>query len=208
MTDPRKQIVRDAYDAIAEDYLAWSGGSAVRLSQLRRLVRHLPQHADVLELGCGAGVPATKALALVATVTAVDISPVQLALTAKNAPGATLLCSDMTSLVFTEGRFDAVAAFYAITHVPREEHAELFRRIFRWLKPDGIFFASLGVSATNDAVEEDWLGKPNFFSHYDAETNLKLLADAGFSSIEHEIVAQDLKGEEHAGFLWVTARKG
>ncbi|MBI3677087.1 MAG: class I SAM-dependent methyltransferase [Proteobacteria bacterium] len=206
MKDRRKQIVRDAYDAIAQDYLAWSGGSEVRLRQLQNLLARLPQNARVLELGCGAGVPVTKALAERGSVTAVDISPAQIALAEKNVPGAKFLCADMMTLAFSAETFDAVAAFYAITHVPREEHAELFRHIFHWLKPGGIFFASLGASASDDAIEDDWLGKPNFFSHHNAETNLKLLADAGFAPVAHEIVKQDLKGED-AQFLWVMAQK-
>ena len=33
--------------------------------------------------------------------------------------------------------FDAICAFYSITHVPREQHALLLRRIASWLRPGG-----------------------------------------------------------------------
>jgi SAM-dependent methyltransferase len=206
--DRRKQIVRDAYDRIAGRYLNWSVGSQVRTRYLERLLACLPTSgADVLELGCGAGLPVTVALSQRAQVTAVDISPEQVRRAEENAPNADVLCTDMMALDFREARFDAVAAFYAITHLPREEHAELFRRIARWLKPGGTFLATLAATALEDCVEQDWLGAPNFFSHFDGWTTLLMLYDCGFEIVRAEIVAQDLPGEENVSFLWVTARK-
>lgn len=205
--DPRKQIVRDAYDAIADKYLEWSQNSRVRARYLAKFLSLLPNRdAQVLELGCGAGLPVTKALAERASVTAVDISTAQIARTAVNAPSAKVLCTDMMALEFPEAHFDAVCAFYAITHLPREEHGEMFHRIARWLKPGGHFLASLGVSET-DGEDANWLGAPNFFSHYDRETSLRLIANTGLALCEHACVGQDVAGEEGLEFLWIIARR-
>jgi SAM-dependent methyltransferase len=205
--DPRKKIVRDAYDRIADRYLAWSGASAVRAHYLAKFLRLLSTDSHVLELGCGAGAPATKTIAgCAAHVTAVDISPRQIALARKNAPEAIFFCADMMSLEFPAACFDAVCAFYAITHLPRDEHGEMFARIGRWLKPGGVFLASLGASAMDERAD-DWLGAPNYFSHNAPEESLRLLAAAGFTIEEQETTQQDLPGEEGLPFLWVTARK-
>ncbi|HEY4123733.1 MAG TPA: methyltransferase domain-containing protein [Rhizomicrobium sp.] len=205
--DERKKIVRDAYDKIAGRYLEWSRGSAVRARYLDKFLRLLPDDAKVLELGCGAGLPATKTIAeQAAHVTAVDISAKQISLARKHAPAATFFCADMISLEFPATCFDAVCAFYAITHLPREEHGEMFARIARWLKPGGIFLASFGASGT-DGRSEDWLGAPNYFSHPAPEESLRLLAAAGLSVEEWEIAQQDLPGEEGLPFIWAVARK-
>ncbi|MBS0272911.1 MAG: class I SAM-dependent methyltransferase [Proteobacteria bacterium] len=205
--DERKKIVRDAYDRIADRYLAWSGASAVRAHYLDKFLRLLPANATVLELGCGAGLPATKAIATrAAHVAAVDISPRQIALARKNAPAATFFCADMMALEFPAAGFDAVCAFYAITHLPRDEHGEMFARIARWLKPGGIFLASLGASAMDEPAD-DWLGAPNYFSHPTPEESLRLLTTVGFTIEEQEMAGQDLPGEEGLPFLWVVARK-
>ena len=52
--------------------------------------------------------------------------------------------ADMVSVSFPIASFAAVTAFYSITHVRRAEHAAMFKRIAKWLKPGGIFLASLG----------------------------------------------------------------
>ena len=205
--DPRKTIVRDAYDRIAGRYLDWSEHSKVRERQLNALLALLAPDANVLELGCGAGVPVTAALAARGPVTAVDISREQVARAKAAAPSATVLCADMTEIDFPPGSFDAVCAFWALTHLPRESHAEMLTRIARWLKPGGIFFATMGATDHPDGIAPDWLGAPNFFSHFDAKTNLALLRGAGFAITRAETMLQDLPGEEHVHFLWVLARR-
>jgi ubiquinone/menaquinone biosynthesis C-methylase UbiE len=205
--DSRKKIVRDAYDAIADRYLAWSGASAVRKRYLDKFLHLLPAGAKVLELGCGAGRPATQAIAQrAAHVAAVDISPKQIALARRHVPSAAFFCADMMALEFPAASFDAVCAFYAITHLPHEEHGEMFARIARWLKPGGIFLASLGAAAADGPVS-DWLGAPNYFSHQAPEETLRLLTAAGLAIEEQETARQDLPGEEDVPFLWIVARK-
>ena len=108
----------------------------------------------------------------------------------------------MTAIYLPARSFDAVAAFYSITHVPRSEHDHLLRRIGEWLKPGGLLVASLGADAL-----PDWSGRvagdAEFFSHYDAETNLKLLRDADFDIERVQVMDQD---HDNARFLWVVAR--
>jgi hypothetical protein len=65
-----------------------------------------------------------------------------------------------------------------------------------------VFVASLGAANLEDWRGE-WLGVEMFFSHYDAETNTRLVRDAGLILEQAEIVAQD---NEDARFLWVIAR--
>ena len=85
--DPRR-IVADGYDAIAERYLAWSAErpSPTRSAWLRRAVDAIPPDTDVLDLGCGAGVPMTRALAEGRRVTGVDLSARQVELARTNVP--------------------------------------------------------------------------------------------------------------------------
>ena len=207
MTADPKQVVAAGYDAMAERYLAWSGlrPSAARLRYLALADQLIPAGADVLELGCGAGVPVTTTLALGRNLTGVDISSVQIGLASRNVPSARFVQADLTTLELDAATFDAVVAFYSLTHVPRAEHAALFRRIRSWLRPGGLFLASLGVEDSPDEIEADWLGVDMFFSHFSARVNRRLVAEAGLL-IERAEVALEPKDRHDARFLWVVAR--
>jgi SAM-dependent methyltransferase len=204
--DP-KRIVASGYDAMAERYLAWSDlrPSAARLRYLALADALIPAGADVLDLGCGAGIPMTATLAAGRNVTGVDISSAQVALARANVPSASFLQADLTTLDFPPDSFDAVVAFYSLTHVARAEHAALFGRIRSWLRPGGLFVASLGVEDSPDEIEADWLGVDMFFSHFSARVNRRLVAEAGFE-IERADVVTEPEDRHDARFLWVVAR--
>lgn len=204
--DP-KRLVAAGYDAIAERYLEWSAlrPSAVRLHYLERAIELIPPGADVLELGCGAGIPMTRALAADRRVTGVDISATQIELARKNVPAATFIEEDMTSLEFPPASFDAVVAFYSLTHVPRNEHPALLQRIREWLRPGGVFLASMGADASPDEVEDDWLGVPMFFSHFGARRNRHMIEDAGLI-VEDARIEIEPEDRHDARFLWIVAR--
>lgn len=202
MTRDPKAVVAHGYDVMAEAYLERHGRSVVRDRWLDVMIARLPEAARVLDLGCGAGVPVAYRLAEQGFgVVGIDASARQIELARRNVPGGEFIHGDMTAACFPPRSFDAVAAFYSITHVPREEHAALLRRIARWLKPDGLFIASLGAGECVDWMGE-WLGAEMFFSHYDAATYQRLVREAGFMIDHAEVIDQD---HDNARFLWVIA---
>jgi 2-polyprenyl-3-methyl-5-hydroxy-6-metoxy-1,4-benzoquinol methylase len=204
MTRDLKLVVAHGYDVVAESYLARHGQSVVRDRWLREMIARLPDAARVLDLGCGAGVPVAHRLAEHGfDVVGVDGSIEQIKLARRNVPDAEFIHADMAAVAFPLRSFDAVAAFYTITHVPREEHATLLRGIADWLKPDGLFIASLGSDDCADWVGE-WLGTEMFFSHYDANTYERLVRAAGLNIELAELVDQD---NDDGRFLWVIARR-
>jgi SAM-dependent methyltransferase len=206
MTDP-KQIVRSGYDRIAQRISEWEVPGVPRRRLVTQLLDLLPASgADVLELGCGEGLPVARMLAERHSYTGVDISAVQVERARRNVPAARFVEADYTRLELPPESFDAVVAILTITHVPREEHAGLLRAIFGWLRPGGYFLASFGVGDEPGDVDGDWLGAPMFFSHFDAETNRALLRDAGFELLVDEVVAQDEGEHGIARFLWVLAQ--
>ena len=205
-TDPRKAIVAAGYDVIAERYLEWDGGAKVRNHYLRQFYELIPVGGHVLDLGCGAGVPVAKKLAKRVSVVGVDISATQVALARQRVPEASFILADMMDVEFLPESFDGISAFFSLTHLPRDEHAAMLGRIATWLRPDGVFVASLGNTSSDDVTENDWLGAPMFFSHFDAVTNIQLLRLAGLQTF-HEKVVEHIEDECMVRFLWVMARK-
>jgi cyclopropane fatty-acyl-phospholipid synthase-like methyltransferase len=207
MPSEPKRIVEQGYDAIGDRYTQWAATDEqdLRMPHVAKLFAVLPTGSEVLELGCGSGVPVTKALAGRFKVTGVDISKGQLDRAHVNVPTARLIHADMTTLRFRPEAFDAVVALFSITHVPREEHAELLARVRGWIKRGGYLLANLGAGDDPGTIEEDWLGTPMFFSGFDAATSKRMIVGAGFDIIEAEVIAHEEDGRP-VEFLWVLAR--
>jgi len=207
MSDREKMIVRAGYDEIAERYLTWSERVVNDPSGrfLNEFAGRLHDGARVLDLGCGAGIPSTRLLARRFEVLGVDISEAQIELARKNVPEATFVRDDFSDLAFPDESFDGITAFYSISHVPRDEHACLFARAAGWLKPGGLFLATLGADESPGWTGE-WLGVPMFFSSHDADENRRLLRGAGLSLVLDEVVSVR-EPEREVAFLWVLARK-
>jgi SAM-dependent methyltransferase len=201
----RRRTVEAGYDVLAPSFGEW-GARVARAPWerfLEELAALLPADARVLDLGCGNG-KKTARLADRFDVTGVDVSERQLELARVEAPNATFIHADFMELVAPPGTFDAVTALYSIVHAPREEHPALLDRIRRWLTPGGHFLASMSHVGGPDRFEE-WLGVEMFFSGFDAETNGRLIRDAGFDLLVEEVVWMH-EPEGDTAFLWVLAR--
>jgi SAM-dependent methyltransferase len=205
MSDPRTALVGAGYDAMADTWEAWS--SAVtndpRGEWLQRLAERLPDGAEVVELGCGNGTAETRELARRFHLTGVDLSEEQLRRARLRVPGATFLHGDLTSIEFAAGSLDAVCAFYVLNHVPRDLLPALFERVHTWLRPGGLFLATLGASDL-EGWRGDWLGVPMYFSGYDPARNRELLAS--FELVADEVVTI-AEPEGDVSFHWVLGQR-
>jgi SAM-dependent methyltransferase len=205
MGDPRTRIVADGYDAIGETFSEWRGRI---LGDPRRkwedaLVSRLADGARVVELGCGGGAGETKRLAERFRLTGVDISPRQVGRARSAVPEAEFVCADVTELELPAASVDAVASFYVFNHVPRDLLAPLLGRIHGWLVPGGWLLTAFGQSDVEGWVGE-WLGAPTYFSSFPSETNSRLVAEAGFTTVRDELVTFE-EPEGPATFQWVLA---
>lgn len=200
-----KETVRDGYNAIANQYLETRTKKSSDVVLLDDFSKHLPADAKVLDAGCGAGVPVAKILSERFDVTGVDFSEKQIELAKMNVPGATFICQDITQLDFPAQSFDGICSFYAIIHIPREEHRGLLENFFRMLKSGGVALLCLGAEDLLDDIEEDYHGKRMYWSHFDAATYEKMMTEIGFSLIFSKTITDETYGGEHQ---FVLAQKG
>ncbi len=180
-----KDLVRRGYDACGSAYLA-DLANPERL-ELRRFVGLLPEGARVLDVGCGVGEPATRMMAeRGCAVTAVDLSLEQIRLAREALPGVTFVHADVmaASLGFPVGFFDGIAACYVIPHIPRDQHAELFRRMAGWLGPGGLLLCTVGLEDLPGHVSAHYHGAPMFWNHFDLPTSQRLVEEAGLLILE------------------------
>ena len=200
-----KQTVRAGYNKIAERYLAERTQASEDVRLVEELIARLPEGATVLDAGCGAGLPICRRLGEKFDVTGVDFSEAQVELARRNVPNARFVCEDMTKLGFPADTFDGIVSYYAIIHIPREEHASLLADFHAMLKPGGLALLCLGAEHLIDDIDENYLGTRMYWSHFDSETYLKILKEMGFVILWSKRVADETC--EGAGHLFVLAQK-
>jgi SAM-dependent methyltransferase len=207
LTPDPKEIVARGYDAIALRYAEWAGSvQSPVLEWLRDLDSRLRDGADVLELGCGRGVPGTRELARRHRVTGVDISAVQIELARHHVPEASFVHGDAGELDVAASSLDAVVAVYFFGHVPPREQRDLVHRIAGWLRDGGLLLATFGAGDAGEEVEADWLGAPMYFASLGGVSYLRLLREAGLQLLREELVVQHEPGHGDVPFHWVLAR--
>jgi SAM-dependent methyltransferase len=199
--DP-KTLVRQSYDTISR---AYRGDSVSRDRQyfvwLDALMPLVQPDDAILDLGCGCGIPVAQELAQRFHVTGVDISAVQIARARQLVPQATFLCTDMSTLHFPPGTFTAIVSFFAIIHLPVDEHRPLLERCFTWLSPGGTLMATVGHRAWT-GYQDAWYGAPMYWSHADEATYLTWLQEIGFAVLWTKFIP-----EGDGGHVLVCARR-
>ena len=197
---PSHELVRHGYDRIAEAYLA----ERVRFdsqAHLERFAALLRPGARVLDIGCGAGVPADHVLVDRGfEVVGLDVSPRQIELARVQVPEATYAVRDMLELTVGEYAVAAVISLYAVFHVPRERHGGVLTTLASYVPRGGALLVTMGTSAWEGTA--DLCGAPMWWSHHDAETNEALIRAAGFDILSS--VVDTSAGERH---LVVLGRK-
>lgn len=199
--DDVKKIVRLGYNQCAKNYTE-NRDLFKNQKYLDEMVAKLPKKAEVLDVGCGSGVPVDKYLTEhQMRVTGVDISEKQIELARQNVPTGKFMVGDMAEMDFLPNSFDGVVSFYAIFHIPRDEHLFLFKKIYLMLRAGGYILVTMGASDWI-GTEDDFHGVKMFWSHYGAEKNVEIIKTAGFEIVSEEIDTSG--GEKH---LVILAKK-
>jgi SAM-dependent methyltransferase len=168
----QRELVRSGYDAISMAYRDDQGqadpsrgeSTTVYKTWLDELAGLLSDAARVLDLGCGAGVPACRILAdRCLQVTGLEISAVQIERARHLVPQATFVQADMATWDCEPGSFQAIVTLYALIHVPLDDQRHLFSRMAQWLCPGGYLLAIVGYERWTGV--EEYMGAPMFWDH-------------------------------------------
>ncbi|CAN8097926.1 unnamed protein product [Discula destructiva] len=213
-----KARLKDSYDAIAEKYTAWATKTAdIRIALIDKLLEMLPPtHTEVLEIGCGAGIPTTEKLLAhnpSFRITANDLSSSQIALgkarlndvAADGAGRVKWAEGDMMGLDFEDASFDIVLGFYTIQHLPREEQTVILERIVKWLRPGGYMLINFPAAENENVVMTGWMGPEGWVYHSGWGTTKyrELVKGMGLNVVLDEVKEDNVKAE----FLWIIAKK-
>jgi SAM-dependent methyltransferase len=197
----QRDLVRRGYDTMSLVYRGDEGQAAASSAEdtarysgwAAELAGLLRPRAQVVDLGCGAGIPATRDLAGHGLrVIGVDFSAVQLRRARRLVPAARLVQADMTALHLRPASADAVVSFYALIHVPLADQQALFPRIRDWLRPGGYFLAIVGAGRYTGT--ERYHGADMFWDHADTDTYLRWFQTARLMPLWHRYIPEGASG--------------
>jgi len=175
--------VRAAWEDLATAYADHRDPDGPDAELVDDLVDSLPPDATVLDVGCGDGM---RTLARMGEVRAVglDVATRQTRLAAENVPSAHVLQGDMLSIPLDAESVDAVTAYHAVFHTPRDRHEAVYREFARVLRPGGRVLMTVGSSAS-ETVRRNWLntGESMFFSSPGKRATVSQLESAGFDVV-------------------------
>ena len=125
---------------------------------VRRWLALMPPSSSVLECGCGTGVPIAR------TVTdfgykyhGIDLAPGMAALCQKQVPQATTEVADMLRYdPSAERTYDGVVASLSHFELSPEQHVQMVRNFYKWLKLGGLLLVS---TITRESGGQEGFGK-------------------------------------------------
>jgi len=198
--DAISKLVEQGYNRIAEDYYTNRNLNKFD-NELDEFASLLPDDAHILDVGCGAGIPTAKFLTeRKFKVIGIDLSDTMLNLARENVPNAHFIKMDMNELQFDKNTFNGIVSVYALFHVPKDNHFNIFQKFFEILKPGGILMINTGVSESEGTNR--FFGVPMFWSNFDPKTTLELVKKARFSVLSEAVLE---RGGEHQ--YWVFGKK-
>jgi ubiquinone/menaquinone biosynthesis C-methylase UbiE len=203
-TDPT-DLVRTGYNALSHRYRGDDDTTEQYDHWLADLLERLPERGQVLDIGCGCGIPVAGRLTAAGhQVTGVDVSDVQIERARSLVPDATFIRADATALDLPEASFDAVVCLYALIHIPLDQQTRLLNNMTRWLRPGGWLLATTGQDAWT-GTQDNWLGGPAtmWWSQTDATTYRSWLHESGLQVIDQQFIPE---GDSGHALFWARRR--
>ena len=196
-----RNAVRRAWDEVSETYADRRDPDGSDAALIDGLLADLPEDPDVLDVGCGDG---ARTLAnLPDGSVGLDFSRAGLDLATDRVPAARLVHGDMTALPLADDAFDAITAYHAVFHVPRDDQPGVYEAFARVLRPDGTLLMTL-PGGRFETVRRGWMGGGMFFAAPGRERTLAQLREAGFGDVRAETVTDPLGSSSEMVFATVA----
>lgn len=193
-------MVEDSYDKMGERYHRSRNNEKFK-SELKKFADLLSDSGEVLDAGCGVGIPVSQFLVTNGfKVTGVDISKKLIDRAKQNVPKASFYQKNILTLDFPSNSFDGLICVYTLWHIPRSEHSSIIENFHRMLKQNGILVINIGVFESDGMSK--FFGERMLWSNNSPEKTLAFVMDVGFEILFEGIL--NLGGEKQ---YWIFAKK-
>ncbi|NHJ40571.1 MAG: class I SAM-dependent methyltransferase [Asgard group archaeon] len=194
------KTIEESYDKMGETYHNFRDNEKFN-NELEKFADLLPVSGNVLDAGCGVGIPVSKFLVRRGfKVTGIDISRKMIDLAKQNVPEATFYQKNILTLDLPGNSFDGIICVYTLWHIPRAEHSFIISNFHRMIKENGLLVINTGVFESEGMSE--FFGEPMLWSNNNPKKTLNYVIDAGFSIIFEGVLK---RGEEMQ--YWIFAKK-
>ena len=184
----------------------WAEFSRLRASRtaegdwIEIFLGHLPSGAEVLDVGCGSGLPIARRLADAGvSVTGIDPTPQFCELARRNVPEAAFIEMDMRELDLPQ-RFDGVIAWHSFFHLDRPQQRQTLHRFANHIREEGVVMFTSGTG--NGEAINPFLGENLYHSSLDPDEYRTILKDCGFSVVRHRVEDAEAGGAT----IWLAKR--
>jgi len=172
------------YDLIA-DWYASERDDQTGVPETTALASSIPRGSLVLDIGCGNGIPITRALLGAGhRVVGLESSSAMLARFRQNYPEALAVRGIVQASPFADGVFDAAIAWGVMFHLNPEDAIRAFANISRTLKTGAPFLFSSGDVDGCDAKEGKMNGVTFRYFSYSVPSYQRILGDHAFALVD------------------------
>jgi cyclopropane fatty-acyl-phospholipid synthase-like methyltransferase len=173
------------YDAIAEWY-ASDRKHQTGVPEVTALASSIPRGARVLDIGCGNGLPITRALLNAGhRVVGLDSSREMLARFRANLPDTPAIRSIIQACAFANGVFDAAVAWGVIFHLTHDDQARAMASVSRVLRARAPFLFTAGdMDDVDGGITGTMNGVTFHYFSFSVEAYRNLLSKNGFTLLD------------------------
>src|SRR3989344_8102600 len=205
MSDDHVKNTIAVYDAMADKY-AKKLNDYAPLPEREKFISFLPNHARILDVGCGPGRDCEYFIKQGFEVVGVDLSDKLLDIAKQRVPQASFYKQDLRSLDFSPSFFHGIWACASLHHLKRTEAPQVLQIFFQLLKPDGTLFILVKEGQGEaDITESLSSGLSRHFVYFMLEELTGLLEKAGFISEEIYTWREEVRRPGRSDLVWVSS---
>ena len=190
---PRPDGLRATYDRIAADWARDHQGDTWWRDCTAKFASLLPDHARVLDAGCGSGQKARFFQDHGFHVVGIDFSEKLLEIARQTATASDFRLLDLRDIRTLSEEFEGVFAQASLLHIPKTETVSVIEGMVSRLVPRGLLYIAVkaqrpGNPAEEVVTENDYgYAYERFFSYYTMDEMLDYAGRLGLSFVHTEV---------------------